>query len=418
MKVKHLLLLPLMFGTLLYARTLTLQESIASTLAHHPDVKRFMLNIQQAEQGYNAAFSDYLPQLNLSATYNPTQTYVLPVNGTFHTVDDNGWNAGVSLHQKVWDFGKTGALVEASKIDEDISKLSLHEVKALLAFKVKSLYELMLVQKEAVKVREKDLEAKKAFYEQTLAMVKQGMKTHADANRFLSAVYVAEDSLAIAKAAYDKARNSLSLYMGKKIPEHVTLQAKALKKHVRVPHNIVTTVLAENTKLKMDHLSVNKSQQLHKSAHSVQFGSIDIVASHNRFSTLNTYNTDYVGVGYNVPLYTGGKLTAEEQKAKIAYQMAQEQRASDELAVREEVQNLLIDIRRYDKSIKAKRSQLKSAKSTQQKVEARYKEGLATYIEVLDNTAVMLNAELGVLEAYYLRALALDRIAYLKGEIR
>ena len=419
MRVTQLLLVSLlMTATLLHARTLTLQESIDRTLAHHPDVKRFMLNIQQAEQGYNAAFSDYLPQLNLSATYNPTQTYVLPVNGTFHTVDDNGWNAGVSLHQKVWDFGKTSALVEASRIDEDISKLSLQEVKALLAFKVKSLYELMLVQKEAVRVREKDLEAKKAFYEQTKAMVKQGMKTPADANRFLSAVYVAEDALAIAKAAFDKARNSLSLYMGQKIPERVTLQKSALKIRMKLPHDMVSRVLAANTRLKMDHLAINRSEQMHKSAKAVQFGSVDLVASHNRFSTLNTYNSDYVGVGYNVPLYTGGRLTAEEQKAKIAYQIAREQKASDELALKEEVENLLIDIRRYDKSIRAKQAQLKSAKSTQKKVEARYKEGLATYIEVLDNTAVMLNAQLGVLEAYYLRALALDRIAYLKGEIR
>ena len=418
MRVKHIFLVPLLFGTFLHARTLTLQESIQSTLAHHPDVKRFMLNIQQAEQGYNATFADYLPQLDLSATYSPTQTYVLPTNGTFNTIDDDGWNAGVSLHQKVWDFGKTGSLVEASRIDTDISKLSLHEVKALLAFKVKSLYELMLVQKEAVRVREKDLEAKKAFYEQTLAMVKQGMKTKADANRFLSAVYAAKDALAIAQASYNKARNSLSLYMGKKIPENITLQKKALKTHAKIPYNIVDTVLTANTKLKMDHLAVNKGEQLHKSARAVQFGSIDLVASHNRFGTLNTYNTDYVGVGYNVPLYTGGRLSAEEQKAKIAYQMAREQQASDELALKEEVQNLLIDIKRYDTSIQAKRAQFKSAQSTQRKVEARYKEGLATYIEVLDNTAVMLNAQLGVLEAYYLRALAFDRIAYLKGEIR
>lgn len=418
MRIKYMFLLPLLFGTLLEARTLTLQESIQSTLAHHPDVKRFMLNIQQAEQGYNTAFADYLPQLNLSATYNPTQTYVLPVNGTFNTIDDDGWNAGVSLHQKVWDFGKTGALVEASRIDEEISTLSLHEVKALLAFKVKSLYALMLVQQEAVRVREKDLEAKKAFYEQTKAMVRQGMKTPADANRFLSAVYVAEDALAAAKAAFDKARSSLSLYMGREIPEHIKLQKQVLKTDVKLPHNLISSVLAANTKLKMDHLTVNKSEQLHKSARAEAFGSIDLVASHNRFSTLNNYNTDYVGVGYNIPLYTGGKLSAQEQKAKIGYQIAQEQRASDELAIREELQNLLIDIRHYDKSIQAKRAQLRSARSTQKKVEARYKEGLATYIEVLDNTAVMLNAELGVLEAYYLRALALDRIAYLKGEIR
>ncbi len=401
----------------LNAQTLTLRESITRTLAHHPDVKQFMLRIQQAEQGYNAAYADYLPQLDLSATYSPQTTYVLPVNGSFHTLDDTGWNAGITLHQKVWDFAKTSALVEASKKDEDISKFSLQEVKALLAYKVKSLYELLVVQREAIKVRKKDLEAKKAFYDQSRALVKQGLKTNADAHRFLSSVYVAEDNLAIAKASFEKAKTSLSLYMGMPIKSNVKLQSSALKKNVHPNKYVERDVLESNYKMKMDALVVDKSRLIHKSTKSAQFGSIDLVASHSRFDTLNSYNTDYVGVSYNIPLYTGGRMTAQEQQAKIGYQISREQRASDELALKEELRALLIDIKRYSKTVKAKKAQLVSAKSTLRVLEARYKEGLATYIEVLDSTTLVLNAKLGVLEAYYSRSLALDRIDYLKGKI-
>lgn len=87
--MKKYLLFYLFLSMGLVAHTLTLQESIRRTLAHHPDVKAFMLRIQQAEQGYNVAYADYLPQLDLSATYAPTQTFALPVNGKFHTVDEN-----------------------------------------------------------------------------------------------------------------------------------------------------------------------------------------------------------------------------------------------------------------------------------------------------------------------------------------
>jgi outer membrane protein TolC len=341
----------------------------------------------------------------------------MPANGTFNTIDDTGWNAGVTLHQKVWDFAKTASLVEASKMDEDISKLSLEEVKALLAFKVKSLYELLVVQREAIRVREKDLEAKKAFYAQSKALVKQGLKTNADAHRFLSSVYVAEDNLAIAKASFERAKSSLSLYMGVPIKSSVKLQSSALKKSAHVSKYAEREVLENNYRVKMDRLSVNKNRLLHQSTKSAQFGSIDLVASHGRFDTLNSYNTDYVGVSYNVPLYTGGRMSAQEQQAKIGYQISQEQKNSDILALKEELHSLLIDIRRYSKTIQAKKAQLVSAKSTLKVLKARYKEGLATYIEVLDSTTVVLNAKLGVLEAYYSRSLALDRIDYLKGTI-
>jgi hypothetical protein len=36
-------------------------------------------------------------------------------------VDDTGWNAGVALRQKVWDFSKTSSKVNATKLDKDIS---------------------------------------------------------------------------------------------------------------------------------------------------------------------------------------------------------------------------------------------------------------------------------------------------------
>jgi len=399
------------------ARTLTLKTAIDKTLAHHPDVKTFMLRIQQAEEGYNAAYADYLPQIDLSATYAPTQTFTLPVNGTFHTANEEGWNAGVSIHQKVWDFAKTTSLIEASKIDEDISRLSLAEVKALLAYKVKSLYELLVVQKEAIAVRQKDIESKKAFYAQSKALVKQGLKTDADASRFLSSVYVAQDNLAIAEAIFEKAKMSLSLYMGSAVQKNVKLESTALKKHVRLAKNVEREVLESNYKMKMDRKAVSKNKLLHHAREAAHFGSVDLVASHSRFDTLNAYNSDYVGVSYNIPLYHGGRLTAEEQQSKIGYQIAQQQRASTALGLKEELHSLLIDIRRYEKTIKAKKAQLVSAKKTKRVLEARYREGLATYIELLDSSTLVLNAKLGLLEAYYERSLAFDRIDYLKGKI-
>ncbi len=402
---------------LLSAQTLTLKEAVSKTLTHHPDVKTFMLKVQQAEQGYNAAYADYLPQIDLSATFAPTQTFALPVNGQFHTVDEDTWNANVTLHQKVWDFQKTTSLIEASKIDEDIAKLSLGEVKALLAYKVKTLYELLVVQKEAVAARQKDLETKRALYRQAQGLVKQGLKTNTDASRFLSSVYAAEDALAGAKAAYDKAKVSLSLYMGVKLPESLTLEKSSIKRHIRLGKALEREVLEKNFKMRMDRRGVEKNRLLHKASEAAHFGSVDLVASHARNSNLNLYNTDYVGVSYNIPLFHGGKLTAQEQQAKIGYQIAREQTASEALALKEELQGLMIDIRRYEKTIRAKKAQLASAQKSQKVLEARYKEGLATYIELLDSTTQVLVARLGMLEAYYSRSLAIERIDYLKGKL-
>ena len=415
--MKKIFLSSLLLFSMLNAETLTLRESIDTTLQNYPDVKSLQMKMKQSKLSHRSATADYLPQVNLNGQYNVTQTYVLPVNGTFHTLDDTGWNVGVNLKQKLWDFGKTTSKIASSQKDEDISKLSLMDFKALLAYKVKSFYKLMVVQREAVNVRKKDLEAKKAYYAQAEALVKQGLKTTADASRFLSAVYNAEDNLAIAQASFNKARNSLSLYMDRKIDENVRLENAVLQESFNADANVEKEVLASNYTLKIDNKNIEKNILLHKSAKAEHYGSIDAIASYNHFDTLNTYDTTTAGVVINIPLYSGGKVSAEAQKVEISAQISKEQKRSRELALKEELQNLLLDINRYNKTIAAKKAQLQSAQDTKNVLDGRYKEGLATYIEVLDATSQVLNAKLGLLEAYYSRALSIDRIQYLKGKI-
>ena len=415
--MKKLLLLNLLLASALSAEVLTLQESIDKVLKNYPDVKTFKFKVKQSESSYKSAFADYLPQIDLNAQYNVTQTYVFPVNGSFHTVDDTGWSAGVNLKQKVWDFSKTSSKVDATKLDKEISKLSLKELKALLVYKVKSLYELMVVQSEAINVRKKDLETKEAYYAQSKALVEQGLKTEADASRFLSAVYAAKDNLAVARTSYKKAKETLALYMGSDIPDNITLESAFLEREFHPNKEIEKEVLNANYTLQIDEKNVEKNILLHKSAKASHYGSIDIVASYNHLDTLNSYDSKLAGVTLNIPLYSGGRVSAEAQKAKIGAEISREQKLAQELALKEELNNLLLDIERYNKTVAAKEAQLESALNTKKVLDARYKEGLATYIEVLDATSLVLNAKLGLLEAYYSRALSIDRIDYLKGKI-
>ncbi|QOP43426.1 TolC family protein [Sulfurimonas sediminis] len=402
----------------LQGNTLTLQKSIDKTLQNHPDVKAFVLKVKQSHTGYKSVRAEYLPQVNLSAEYNPTQTYVFPVNGQFNTINDAGWNLGVNVKQKIWDFSKTSLQIDASRLDEDISKLSLQDLQALLVAKVKSLYELMVVQKEAIRVREADLHVKEEYYAQAKALFDQGLKTQADTSRFLSAVYIAKDNLSIAKSLYEKAKNSLSLYMGEKIAQSVDLEADVLQKELQSAQNMTQKVLSSNTELKIYDETIQKNALLHKSARASHYGSFDAIASYNRVGSLNLYDAHLVGVVLNIPLYAGGKLTAQTQNAEIGLQIAKEQKASKILALKEEISSLLLDIHRYDETIAAKKAQLDSAKKTKRVLDGRYKEGLSTYIEVLDASSLVLEAELGLLEAYYSKTLSIDRINYLQGKIK
>ena len=275
----------------------------------------------------------------------------------------------------------------------------------------------MILQKEAILVRKKDLEAKEAYYEQAKALVKQGLKTNADASRFLSSVYAAKDDLAIAYAYYDKAKTSLSLYMGETIEDNVDLENSLIKQNYDLNTDAQTQVLNNNYGLKINRQTINKNMLLHKSAKATHYGSVDAYASYNYIDSLSDYDSTLVGISLTIPLYSGGKTVAEEEKAQLSTLIAKENQDSKILALKEELSGLIIDIKRYNNTILAKQAQIDASNETKDVLEARYKEGLTTYIEVLDSVSVVLNAELGLLQTYYSKSLAINRIEYLEGKI-
>ena len=403
-----------LFSSQLFAQKLTLDDAINRALNTHPDIKRFILQVSKNTQGVDVARADYLPQVGLNAEYDPTRTYVLPVNGVFNTKDDDGYAVGATLHQKIWDFSKTTSNIDAQKESIEVAKLSLIDAKAFLAYKVKLQYELIEVQRAAMRVRKKDLQAKEALYKQAQALVKQGMKTTADATRFLSSFYIAKDNLAVSKASFDKARNTLSIYINEKITSDVELDSNSQKSKESMDSE---SVVNSSPSLKALQKGIQKSNLEYKSSKASHYGSLDAVASYTKQNTLNEYDSSLVGITLYVPLYSGGRTSALVEQAEINRQSSKAEYDSKVLALREEVESLLIDIKRYEQTIAAKNAQLEAASQTSNLLEARYKEGLATYIEVLDASALKLDAELGLLSAEYEKSSSIHRLEYLKGKI-
>ena len=176
-------------------------------------------------------------------------------------------------------------------------------------------------------------------------------------------------------------------------------------------------MLQNSLSLKILHNDLIKSKLLYKATKASHYGSIDAVASYSHQKTLNSYDTSMVGIMLSFPLYSGGRLSAQEKQAIIDKQSAKNEFDAKVLALKEEFSNLLIDLKRYKYTIKAKTSQLQAAKQTKTVINARYKEGLATYIEVLDATALMLNAQLGLLQANFGKRSIIHRTEYLQGKI-
>jgi len=323
--VKKIILFTLLFlfcgSGALHSETLTLQDCIQKALHTHPDIKLFLLQVQRSAQEVDAVQADYLPQLSFNAEYDPTRTYVFPTEGIFHTRDSDGWQVGATLRQKIWDFSQTTSRIRGQELQQDIAGLSLQDARALLAYKVKLQYELILVQLKAGLVRKKDLQTKEELYKQAKAMLDQGLKTYADTTRFLSAASAAKDNLFLTGANLSKARVALSLYIGEVISPKIAFEKNSIM-HESYPVD-EETILQESPVLQGLRKNINKNKLLYKAAKAAHFGSIDAVASYSYQDTLNSYDSTLVGIIFNIPLYSGGRLTAREEQAIIDQQSAE-----------------------------------------------------------------------------------------------
>ncbi|PNV84416.1 MAG: TolC family protein [Sulfurimonas sp.] len=414
---KFLFLCFYLFLSVLSARELTLDTCIDKALKNHPDIKKLSLNVAKSKTFVDIAKADYLPQINLNAEYNPINTFVMPQNSQFNTIEDDSYKASAQLNQKIYDFDKTTSTIKAYEKEQNRANMSLEDAKALLVYNVKNYYNLALLQTKALKARQKDIETKEELHKQALALVKEGLKTEADASSILSALFIAQDALAITQADLNKALSTLSLYMGEKIETKTTLkEGTPLKKQ---NENLLTRdILAKNFLLKGSKEEIQRDALLYEATKAANYGSIDAVASYAHQETLNEYDTSLVGVTLNIPIYSGGRISAQSQQAKISKEIAKESYNAQKLLLEEEASNLLIDLERYRHTLKAKESLIASAIATKKVVEARYKEGLSTYIEVLDAASVHLYAELGLLETKFAINNTINRLEYLQGELR
>jgi outer membrane protein TolC len=408
------------FVFVLSAKVVSVDECIDKTLKNHPDVKKAALGVFEKKSSVDIAKADYLPQINVSAQYNPIDTFAVPKDNQFETIEDDSWRVDAVLNQKIYDFGKTTSTIKAYEKDENIANLSLDDAKALLVYSVKNQYNLALLKTKEIEVRKKDLQTKEELYKQAKALVLQGLKTEADATSILSELYIAQDNLAIAKADLNKALTTLSLYTGERLDADTQLKESVEVKNQNIMSSdmLFKDILSKNLLLKSSQEEIKKDALIYKATKAQNFGSIDAIASYNYQNSLNEYDESLVGVSITVPIYNGGRISAQTQQARIAKEIAKESYNSQKLLLQEEVENLVIDLQRYRYTIKAKEALIESSNATKEIVEARYKEGLATYIEVLDASSTYLFAKLGLLEAKFSINNIINRLDYLQGQIQ
>lgn len=374
-------------------------------LRNHPDVQAAGLRQESARADSRLIRGSLYPRIDLNVEYFPTKTFVMPSNGTFSTRQSDAFHADVSGSYPLWDFGRTHDRHQAALSKEDEMQKGKRAVENGLIEQVWLRYYTVAYLEGLIETAEKSVQFYKGQYDRAKGMREAGLKTAADESRFKGAWMESEEHLSGAKNEYDKTLLALGLLIG--AGEAVAIEKGSFDHRVETLSytkeigELRTELSARNPQLQKLQASMEQARLLADAASKEPYGSVMLVGSYGVDNSLSYYNSSQVGMRGTIPLYDGGRLSAEAQKNRIAYTLAQKEYAASEQLLWQELYGAYRDFKHSDETIAAKAGVIDATAIALKLMEGRYAQGLATYVEVLEAQSVLEGARIAYTEAKF-----------------
>lgn len=396
------------------AESFSVEQAVQKALESHPDTKIAQLGIERSVSETKGSRADLLPQLNLNASYYPNKTFVMPQNGVFSTRKSDAIHTDLSAKYLLWDGGGSGAKHQAAKINEKTLSYRKEEIAQEVAEQVKQLYYTI----DFLQNRIRSAQASVRFYDEQFkrahALYRAGLKTEADESRFAASRYGAEEALRTLESERRKNVYRLSQLMGAEENAEI-LEGSLETRFQSIPERVEFETLqaqlsTHNPKLGSLARGIESAKLGIDAAEGERYGTIEAVAQYAWDESLSSYDSSFVGVVGNIPLYDGGKKESQLQKAKIDHALAQQEYDRSRDLLEQALFDAVQDFNRSNHLLKTQQAIEGSAQKTLTLMQGRYVQGLVGYVDVLEAQSLYEQSQSGIDEAKLLKVLAWERI--------
>lgn len=387
------------------AGTLSVEEAIQKTLRSHPEKQMAILRHQSSVSDSKSIQSVLRPRIDASVGYYPTKTFVMPANGAFSTRQSDAFHADLTASFMLWDAGRGNDRYAASLHKNNEADFNRHVAENVLIEQVRLYYYTLAYLDSRKGTAEQSVRFYQAQYDRSVSMRKNGLKTEADESRFKASLMEAKDALSAIRAETDKTALALTLLIGEQVEGEISKEELDRRcdtiVRVETPETLRQKLAVKNPQLQVLQASIDHAKTLSDVAGKERYGNVALVGSYGYDNSLSSYESSLVGVVGTIPLYEGGKISAEAQKSRISLSLAQKEYESTERILYAELYGAYSDLKRAAEAIAAQQSIIDAAHKTLLLMEGRYAQGLATYIDVLEAQSVVENGHIGLFEAKF-----------------
>ncbi|MEW5914198.1 MAG: TolC family protein [Thermodesulfobacteriota bacterium] len=385
-------------------QVLTVDQVVKIALERNPTLEASREVVAQAASRLTQTKSRWWPQVTGTLDYSRNYTESQRQASNYGGDNYNYYSSGLSLSQKIYDFGQTGGLVEQSR-QALASTRSDHTTNISgVVQQVKNAFYQVLKNQGLVEVARQTLASQLKHLEQAQAFYKGGLRPKIDVTR--AEVDVANARLSLINTVYAErdSRVALERILGGP-PVKGSYKLAPEKQQPARPRKLTPLVI----QAQMQRPEVASLQALIKAAQgkleAAQGGywpSLDASGAYNyqndEFPLENNWTA---GVGLTWALFSGFLTEGQVNEAR-ALILQQKARLKDlELQIAQEVQSAYLALGQADERIATSRTALANAEENMRLAEGRYRTGVGNAIEYTDAQVALTAAQNNLVQATY-----------------
>jgi outer membrane protein TolC len=383
---------------------LTLQECVDMALTRNPLITAANARVLEGRARLGEATAGFFPQVDFSGSAGRSEAsyqMVIPAFGGFEgesftaKLKTDRYDAGVTLRQILWDFGRTAQLVRQGREGIHSAQDAFEEARLRVSFEVKQAYFSLLKAQRLTEVSARNQEQTENHLAMAQARFDHGLGTRAEVVRARAASSEATLGVIQAKHAVEGARWALNRVLGRPLTEELDV--------ADVPSPVVGTqnydLLLSEAGSKRPELKILRDQ-IRQAEVSVGLARLEQYpvfmgsASYQRWDDswpLGQTNWSY-GLSLSIPVFDGLRARSRVAAARANLESL---RANEEDLKTTVALEIKMALQRRDETgerIQVMDVYVGEAEENLALAEGRYEEGLATQVELIDAQVLLLTA--------------------------
>lgn len=404
---------------------LALQQAVDVGLKNHPLVQEGGANLKMNEARTEQARSLYYPQVsanmdaaNGAARINPR--FVTPAGGLLQP-NLSAYSTGILASQRLYDFGYTQNMVQASELSQRASAQDVAARRALIVVNIQRAYLNSLKRRKLVQIAEETVRERGLITSQIETLYRQQLKSKLDFDLARLESVNAQSLLVKSRNDLKSSFADINRAMGVVGAADYVLEDVSVE--VRVPREL-PSLIADS----LAHPELQRAKEQSASAEAKlramkrqYLPTISAIASGGQYDTFDSSRNVTTGgwwaggASVSMPIFTGFMIENQVREASAQQVAAQSISLSIEQALTQQVTNAYLDTLTFAQQITLSEEQVKTAMEALHLSKQRYKLGLGTVVEVTQSEVAVTAAQTRLAEAQYDYKIAEVTLAYAAG---